>query len=64
MCMGQSLNVSSCNINASESRSGMFFTTCNVAQVTSISPLSIAFDTLLNISGKIQIEKSSIKFLN
>ena len=53
-CSGQSLDVSSCNRNSSGSINSMLFTACNAAQVTSITPLSIASDTLLTVTGKLQ----------
>ena len=52
-CFGQSLDVLSCNRNSSAWIDSMLFTACNAAQVTSISPLSIASDTLLTVTGKL-----------
>jgi hypothetical protein len=55
-CDGQPLNILSCNVNSSASSiSSMLFTACNVAQVTSIEPLSITFDTMLTITGKLEL---------
>ena len=51
-CAGPPLDISSCSANASASSSSMLFTACNAAQVTSISPLSVSFDTLITIAGK------------
>ena len=49
-CEGQSIDLSSCTAN-SNSSFAMLFTTCNVPTVTSISPLSITYDTELTITG-------------
>ena len=51
-CDGQSIDLTSCTSN-SNSSFAMLFTTCNVPTVSSISPLSITYNTELTITGKL-----------
>jgi hypothetical protein len=52
-CLGSSLNVTTCSsLNVSAlNASSMIFTSCNVAQIDDIYPLTLAYDTTLTIEG-------------